>query len=360
MLTAMLCQVKVFSTDPKWDGRKEELRASCKDRETCPICHEPVVCKFGHEKIHHFAHTKGADCPGSKDSLEHMIGKTLLYGFLQQRIGTKAQVELECFFQDAGFMADVVAKYPNGQLWAMEFFCGHLKRREIEERIDYYLERGIPVTWVLSAELYEELPDYEAFKLKRAEVLLLKDSGIDKYYENDWYVQILMNRKHGHLPRDGGTRGSLYYLCTKDMVLTIHRAIEETTHLRLYRSRKTLSGQLIDANISNKGGALYFKEELIWAERYKDAQSVLQEISAHAEAERARAKVLTPKTSAGTIRPISPGWGSSITTPVPEREPAQRQELLFTCEICGLVLPERGMAIYTREGMIGKCKDCMR
>ena len=68
MLTATLNNETYFSLDEDWDNRKEELRTLLNNKAVCLLCNEPIICKFGSEKIHHFAHSHNSDCPSTKDN----------------------------------------------------------------------------------------------------------------------------------------------------------------------------------------------------------------------------------------------------------------------------------------------------
>lgn len=89
MLTALLNGEKVISTDRQWDNNKEEFRHICNENAVCPICKEPIICKFGPVMIHHFAHKHYSNCPGNHESEEHMLGKKMLYDFMQTRYGNE-------------------------------------------------------------------------------------------------------------------------------------------------------------------------------------------------------------------------------------------------------------------------------
>jgi competence CoiA-like predicted nuclease len=95
MLTALLYGEKVISTDERYEECKEEFRRICNANAVCPICRESIICKFGPIMIHHFAHRHNSDCPGNHETIEHMLGKKLLYDFLHDRYGDKGKVELE-------------------------------------------------------------------------------------------------------------------------------------------------------------------------------------------------------------------------------------------------------------------------
>lgn len=195
MLTALLNGKKIYSTDPNWDGRKEEYRKLCNDQAVCPICLERIVCKFGEINQHHFAHRHNSDCPGStKESEEHIAGKSILYEFLMARFGYEASIDLEHYIPELKMICDIMVEFHDGRKWAVEFLC-HGKEKDLNKKILFYDDHEIMTSWIISKQLYKEFNSGCAVVINQWERRLLADTGIDKFYIGAWYNKIVNSKR---------------------------------------------------------------------------------------------------------------------------------------------------------------------
>lgn len=107
---------------------KEELRKMCNERAVCLVCKEPVICKFGNIRVHHFAHKTRSNCPKSRKTEEHMRGKSILYDFAKERFGINSQIEIEYYLEELQDKIDVLVVTENKRKIAFEFFAVILTR----------------------------------------------------------------------------------------------------------------------------------------------------------------------------------------------------------------------------------------
>ncbi len=114
MLTAMQTSDSSQVILLKEDGlsRADHLRREALEgRIVCEGCRQPVTVRAGEERIWHFAHRAGGDCPRAKDSLDVLECRALLYGWLRVRFPDSIQLEktaprlprpLDCWVERAG------------------------------------------------------------------------------------------------------------------------------------------------------------------------------------------------------------------------------------------------------------------
>lgn len=279
VLTALLNGKKITATDPNWNDRKEEYRALCNNQAVCPICQEKIICRFGEINQHHFAHRRNNDCPGNNDTKEHMIGKAILYDFLLERYGGEGSIELEYYIPELKMTCDFIVNFHDGRKWAVEFYCGG-KVEDLKNKINFYDEQGIMVTWLLSQQLYREYDSGKALKISTSERLLISNTGIDKYYIGDWYKRIVIDGQKTSLPLDRDSWGSLIYLSIEKKELRIFRALHRSHH-NIYYYHQLLKGALDEVIIRFKrkwGVNWYFEQEKELGNKYTEAQKVLKEL----------------------------------------------------------------------------------
>lgn len=278
MLTSILNGEKIIATDPYWADKKEELRNMCNLKAVCPVCSEPVTCRFGQVKIHHFAHKKGADCPGNNETEEHLIGKNLLYQFLKDYYKENADVQIENYFPELRSTCDIYISHSDGRKWAIEFYCGQIKLSELKKRLDFYKSKNIEVTWLISHSRIPEVISKNEIKVRDPEKIIVFDTGIDKLYCGNWYKEIVIDKKIITIPKDGDSKGSLYYFDIDKHTITIIRALQPSKCLTIFKKSTTLTGPLDKIFISASKNIWYFKEEQLLSERWIRAKKVLNEL----------------------------------------------------------------------------------
>jgi hypothetical protein len=286
MLTALLDGQKILATDPIWDGRKEELRVLCNGRAVCPVCSEPIICKFGQHRIHHYAHSRGADCPGNRETIEHLLGKDLLYKFLKEHLGDLAEVEVEYPLPELHSTCDLLIRLPDDRYRAVEFFCGQWKEKELRDRLDYYQSKAIEVVWLISINRYQVQENLQTnIKLRVQERLLLASSGLDKFYVNDWYKKIVLQGEYFPLPTDDSAGGTLNFFDVEGKKLKIIRDVNPSGCVTTYRIGAVIEGSLDEVQISLKRHVWYLKKEEVWKERWLLAKELFAEMKAKKEAD---------------------------------------------------------------------------
>lgn len=388
MLTALLNGEKVISTDERYEECKEEFRRICNANAVCPICRESIICKFGPIMIHHFAHRHNSDCPGNHETIEHMLGKKLLYDFLHDRYGDKGKVELE-YQHTAAMITDVFICLGEGANWAVDFYCGGVSQKQVEEKIEFYKENNIVSNWLISSNRFNQQNDY--LKIKSTDNLFIHNTGIDKCYIGDWYQKIVKLRMKRSLPKDYESIGSLMYLDVENEQLNIIRAISSGKRCNtLHTYRRMVSGKLDDVIITppKKWGIVwYFEKEKALGNRYRKAEKILEELNQEYEKDkrmreqeqRAREEKLRIReqeeqkrraanqkrhSEVGTSKPneynhdyhradssSSSGWGENLPNPLAGE---------FKCKICGRIFTFKDMSSVKLDERLGKCRECSR
>jgi len=359
MLTALLDGIKIISIDPNWIGRKEELRKLCNNIAVCPVCLEPIICKFGIERIHHFAHSRSANCPGEHETEEHMKGKAILYDFLQGRYKDLAEIELECVLPGLSTLCDIIIKFPDGKRWAVEFYSGHIKEAKLKEKIDYYNKENIEVLWLISSKSINKITS-KCLKIKSAERNLIQDTGIDRFYPIDWYKKIVEQKIDYPIPKRGINRGSLYYFSVENKSIIIARGLKDTAHITIFDAGDILEGALQDIIISERRNVWCFGQETDWRSKLNQAEETLKCIKN--EREIVRKKLAETKEIDYGLSRYSKGnhqkWPKTNGNPE-ESQILSQNEVIYTCTICNRQLPERDMPIRKLDTRKGSCRDCL-
>lgn len=280
MLTALLSEKKIIATDPRWADRKEEYRTLCNNQAICPICQERIICKFGEIKQHHFAHRRNTDCPGNHDTEEHMLGKAILYEFLETRYGQEARIDLEHYIPELNMNCDLLVEFHDGRRWAVEFYCGS-KEQALRDKIQYYKKQKIDTTWLLSKPLFREHSSKQEVKILPRERLLLTETGIDKFYRGDWHTKVVVCGLRMKLPRDQDCMGSLLYLDSEQKVISIMRDVKFGEHHNIFEYSSLLEESLDEIIIKNNlkyGIIWYLEQEQEWGKKYLEAKRVLNKL----------------------------------------------------------------------------------
>lgn len=121
----------------------------------CPICKKQVIIKAGKEVIPHFAHKRKENCSlfHKGESKEHLLGKRLLYEWLQ---GQGYDVSLEYYISELQQIPDVLLKFKRRKI-AIEFQCAHVSPEEIQARNKSYKKLGILPVWLLHIKYFKLL-----------------------------------------------------------------------------------------------------------------------------------------------------------------------------------------------------------
>ena len=118
----------------------------------CPHCKSELIAKNGGEqKIHHFAHSNGADCSGAIESALHLMAKEVLLktqsiylpplsNVCDARLLHFDKVEIEAQNKDLNLRPDCIGYYGNKLVW-IEFKRTHAvdkkkKGKIVSARID--------------------------------------------------------------------------------------------------------------------------------------------------------------------------------------------------------------------------------
>ncbi len=383
MLTALLEGQKIFATDQLWDGQKEKLRELCNGRAVCPVCREPIICKFGQSKIHHFAHSRGVDCPGNRETIEHLLGKDLLYRFLKEHLGEKAEVEVEYPLPELRSTCDVFIRMPDERYWAVDFFCGQWKEKEIRDRLNYYRSKSIDVVWLVSIKRYQEVSPEIEIKLRVQERLLLTSTGLDKLYANDWYQKIVRQGIYYPLATDDDAGGTLNFFDVEGKKLKIIRSLKPFGCVTTYRVGAVIEGFLEKVQITTKQHVWYFKKEEIWKERWMEAKSLLARMKAkrekaEKEAARVRARALATRREIGLTGSLPPAgmeqdrkeMNGHLGAKEPEQNiksskpdtgswPADVDRKEYHCSKCNGLFTWADMVKYVINTKEGVCHACM-
>ncbi|WP_394365877.1 competence protein CoiA family protein [Mesoterricola sediminis] len=96
MLTAIRTRDSSQVIHLREDGpsRANQMRREALEGQiVCEDCRQSVTVRAGEERIWHFAHRAGGDCPRAKDSLDVLECRALLYGWLRVRFPDAIQPE---------------------------------------------------------------------------------------------------------------------------------------------------------------------------------------------------------------------------------------------------------------------------
>ncbi len=153
MLTALLNGQTVIA---KYCERGEDYK--------CPHCGQPLTLRRGSVRIAHFAHKKGSVCPYSTETEAHMQTKMDVYTYFKER-------GCPTFLEDRRYpdvRPDVMVIF-NGYKFAFEIQHSNLSLDMIAFRTKKYLNRNIPVCWMLDKDRTKEILSSDTFRLKAQE-----------------------------------------------------------------------------------------------------------------------------------------------------------------------------------------------
>lgn len=364
MLTALLEGKKILATDPAWDDHKEELRKLCKNKAVCPICKEPVLCRFGDRNIHHFAHSRLSDCPGNHDTEEHMKGKAFLYTFFKKRYEKKADIEVECTLPGMSTPSDIVVHFNNGDPWAIEYFCDNMKESDLRKKNRYYKDNNILVNWLITHDRFQKVNAFD-IKVKLLDKILIKATWADKYYSSDWHEKIVRKRIVSPLPKDSSSLGTLCYLDVNTGQIKIVRALKETDHVTYLIPGAILEGPMKEVIIS-KSNVWYFDYEKDWAHKYEEAQKILEELEIEARKKEKAPKENLKDQGINILQKLQRGAFSKPIFCESEEDKnwreqwVLRQKQIYKCKVCGGEFPQSDMVDYFLAKREGVCRDCSR
>ena len=381
MLTAELADKTYYSLDEDWDYRKEEYRALLNKKAVCPLCKEPIICKFGSEKIHHFAHSQNADCPSTKDNERHMKGVGLLYKNFLSNIDEYglSHVRVNRVFEEKKLLADLELEFTDGKRCIIEFYAGHLKKKDIEMRNDLYEKTGIPVIWIIDSGYLEYIKD--CIKLSPTMRKMKKINEVDKFYVGSWRELILEDGLITDLPTKEMASGTIIHLDIQKSEISIFRALSYAGHTGLYFPRKVLSGNLSDVNFTRDLETLYFDEEKELGDAYKEAKRKLKTLIKELKLERLKVekemriaakannhkitdhhkeKRSNVKFRDGFWNKDSKGFESYGVYEVKSKEDAEKElkKKWFTCRRCLVAKKEDEMSSYSLSSKKGVCEAC--
>ncbi|WP_027962925.1 competence protein CoiA [Halalkalibacillus halophilus] len=142
MLTALNQNKKSFVAPLLSRSELDEIR---KEDLTCPSCRQPVLLKAGKIKIPHFAHLAKSTCKfGSKESIEHLEGKLILFKWLQAQ---EIPARLEYFIPSIQQRIDILVKW-NNQFYGLEYQCSKIPYEQLRERSEGMMSLGITPIWI--------------------------------------------------------------------------------------------------------------------------------------------------------------------------------------------------------------------
>jgi competence CoiA-like predicted nuclease len=147
----------------------KRIRASPKEKATCPLCNQEVIAKCGEIKIWHWAHKNKTDCEFEPETKEHLNMKFFLKDKLPHLI-----IEYNLGFA----IADLYDKIDNV---AIEVQHSPISKDKFLERTKNYSNNGISVLWIFdNCLLKENCPEFlrEAHKLYFGRIYVYKKEKI--------------------------------------------------------------------------------------------------------------------------------------------------------------------------------------
>lgn len=217
---------EIISLAPEWRSRLNDLRAlTARDLLVCQGCGQPVRLKAGPSRRPHFAHKHLAGCTYGSESPAVSEARGALYERLCELFPGAVKLEQRLPEGDLPRAVDLVVE-SGGQRFALWVVDNRVKMEARERILGAFQKAGLPVIWVLTAEMLH--PD-----AKSPTFLRLSPSDRD-FMRTTPYDEI---GRESHL--DGLNVGaSLHYLDAKSGLLTSYRALERVHAPNIFSGRK--------------------------------------------------------------------------------------------------------------------------
>lgn len=135
--------------------------------------------RAGKEKVRHFYHLPGANCPHSRESKEHLAMKQSIIDVYQNKYPLNVEVSVI-----PGRRTDVLIKTGNKISIAVECQVSPITIEEWEKRTRYYNKKGIYVFWVFHLKKRLKLDKFE-FDERRISSEILR---AHRYYYGQVYI----------------------------------------------------------------------------------------------------------------------------------------------------------------------------
>jgi hypothetical protein len=145
-----------------------------------------------------------------------------------------------------------------------------------------YNNNDIIVTWIINSKLCEAVGDKQVRIARREQTFIVK-TGIDIFYPDDWYLQIVVKKHRRSLPSHGDSLGTLMLLDIENKALIIFRAINPSNHRNVFEYGALLRGPLEEIIIrgdSKWGILIYFKQEEELGPKFREARKIRGELEA--------------------------------------------------------------------------------
>ena len=360
-------------------ARAEHLRQEARDGQlVCEVCNHSVVVRAGEERIWHFAHRSRIDCPKSRDSLEIVECRALLFGWLRVRFPDAVQVEkvlpglprpVDCWVERPG--------KPSLAWWLIAAAV----KPDLRERMTAGCKRlGARLHPLFPARLLEQDPDHPGQVILSATLReLADDSAYAELYLDCAQSLHFLDPARRHLVTCRGLlaihppQGHLATLLDHPLEeVKLHPRTGEFVHpgefeaLRAHQEKAARERLIAEAREQRRRA----REAEQKAERLRrsEEEARKRELEWRARtAERESERRAAQEAARFEVQPKPPtvGWDQVAEPPArPEPEPEPpilpdpAPEPLLTCKICGA----QTLDWVVRYGSTGlcKCRNCGR
>jgi hypothetical protein len=159
MQRALMGEQEILLCDPRWDGKREELKAWDKEGLfSCPYCGLPLTLVWGTVRFRHFRHPSGNLCMISKnepETREHILGKMRLYEQAVRWFPQALRIEMEYRLPNGERIADVYVEDRDGRAYVFEYQRARIPEKEFLERRASYRQMGVCDIWVFGENLLQ-------------------------------------------------------------------------------------------------------------------------------------------------------------------------------------------------------------